>query len=70
MSESIDELAKKFKDEIYSHGNRLYGKGKVSLGKKKDVNCGMCQRKMTVRDFEHQPYYCYRCEPELEAVLQ
>ena len=37
--------------------------------KRKDVNCIMCRRKMTVKRFEQAPYYCYRCEPEVEAVF-
>ena len=37
--------------------------------KLKDTNCIMCYRKMTVKEFEHPPHYCYKCNDEVEGVF-
>lgn len=62
--EEITRLAREHMAKIKPYMSQSRGK------RLKDVNCGMCKRKMTVREFEHFPYYCYQCEPELEAALQ
>jgi len=37
--------------------------------KLKDVRCIMCNRRMTVKKFELHPYYCYKCNDEVEGVF-
>lgn len=37
---------------------------------RKEVKCSLCKRIMTVRDYEHPPYYCYKCSEEHESVHQ
>lgn len=67
MSSNHDELTKLARE----HMEKVKPYMSQSRGKRlKDVNCGMCKRKMTVREFEYHPYYCYKCDDELEGVLQ
>lgn len=37
---------------------------------RKNVTCNVCGRSMTVRDYEHPPYYCYQCDEENESIHQ
>lgn len=37
---------------------------------RKEVQCCMCHRIMTVRDYENQPYYCYKCDQDIEGIHQ
>ena len=60
----------------HSHGKPISDKVSPTsveeswTNKRKDVNCIMCRRQMTVKEFEYPPFYCYKCEPELESVFQ
>ncbi len=68
MSSNHDAVMKAAKEHIEKiKGMRI---SKNPTDRKKEVRCGMCYRKMTVRGFEHAPYYCYKCDDELEGVLQ
>ena len=64
--DDITRLAKEHMEQ------RFMGKHKIGdkYKKQKEVTCNMCRRKMTVRDFENAPYYCYKCCEELECALR
>ena len=59
----------------FSHGKPVSDKVSPTsveenwTNKLKDVTCIMCYRKMTVKGFENPPYYCYKCNDEVEGVF-
>ncbi len=67
--DSHDEITKLAKEHLNKCVMGKYGLGD-KYKKQKEVNCNMCRRKMTVRDFENAPYYCWKCAEELECALR
>ena len=65
MSKSILELAKGHM--IARHDGKHAAKRNH---KRKDVGCVLCGRTMTVRDFENPPFYCYKCDQDIEGIHQ
>jgi len=71
MSEkSILELAKEHQIACYMGKHKLMKGGKSKNYRYISVNCILCGRKMDAPEFENPPYYCYKCDPEAEAMLR
>jgi len=59
-------LARGFQNKIRSSKFKL---NRSLTDKRKTGNCCVCGKKIDgIREFEHSPYYCYKCHDEAEAV--
>jgi len=67
-NKTILELAKEHQLKCFM--GRHHITGKAHKYRYKEVNCVLCKRKMDVPDFEHPPYYCWKCDHEAEAALR
>ena len=67
---SVLELAKEHQIQRAKGRHRPQkGQGRTKPGYKL-VNCITCGKQIDAPDFEHTPWYCYKCNEEMEAALR